>query len=134
MILYLNPYCTDGWVHIRNRFLTTRYLKSGTAEGLHDVLGNVNLKYMVLEESKAKFIWFGCNVNIVEGELKGFLNKEFPWLVVKWYLSHRLELVIKDALKYVLKSIYFDSVDELLLRLYYIKGHQKALPIGRGGC
>jgi len=118
MILYLDPYCTDGQVHIRNRFLTTRYLKSGTAEGLYDAFGNA-LKYMGLEESKAKLIGFGCdgtNVNIAEGGLKGLLNKEFPWLIVNWCLSHRLELAIKDALK----STYFDSVDELLLRLYYL--------------
>jgi len=49
MILYLDPHCTDGQVHIRNRFLTTRYLKSGTAEGLYDAFGSA-LKYMGLEE------------------------------------------------------------------------------------
>lgn len=33
-----------------------------------------------------------------------------------WYLAHRLELSVKDALK----STSFDLIDELLLRLYYV--------------
>ena len=33
-----------------------------------------------------------------------------------WCLAHRLELGIKDALK----GTYFDEIDEMLLRLYYI--------------
>ena len=118
MILYLDPYRTDGQVHIQNRFFTTRYLKCGTAEGLYNAFGNA-LEYMGLEESKSKLIGFGCdgtNVNIADGGLKGLLTKEFPWLVVNWCLSHRLELAIKDALK----STFFESVDELLLRLYYL--------------
>jgi len=68
MILYLDPYYKDSEVHIRNRFLTTRYLKSGTAESLYDAYGNAS-KYIGLEEYKAKFIGFGCdgtNINIAE--------------------------------------------------------------------
>jgi len=52
----------------------------------------------------------------VDGGLKGFLTKEFPWLIVNWCLSHRLELFLKDALK----GTYFDVIDELLLRLDYL--------------
>jgi len=33
-----------------------------------------------------------------------------------WCLAHRLELRIKDALK----GTYFDGIDDMLLRLYYI--------------
>lgn len=52
----------------------------------------------------------------MDGGLKGFLTKEFPWLIVNWCLSHRLELFLKDALK----GTYFDVIDELLLRLDYL--------------
>lgn len=48
--------------------------------------------------------------------MKGLLTKEFPWIVVIWCLSHRLELSLKDALK----STYFDSIDDLLLKLYLL--------------
>ena len=118
MILYLDPYCKDGSVHIRDQFLTTRYLNSGTAKGLYEAFGRA-LKYMGLEELKSQLIGFGCdgtNVNIAEGGLKGLLTKDFPWLVVIWCLSHRLELSLKDALK----STYFDVIDDLLLKLYYL--------------
>ena len=33
-----------------------------------------------------------------------------------WCLAHRLELAIKDALT----GTFFDSLDEMLLRLYYL--------------
>ena len=55
-------------------------------------------------------------MNIAEGGLKGLLTEEFPWLVVNWCLSHRLELLLKDALK----GSYFDTIDELLSRLYHL--------------
>ena len=78
--------------------------------------------YVGLEELKSQLIGFGCdgiNVNIAKGGLKGLLTKEFPWLVVIWCLSHRLELFLKDALK----STYFDVIDDLLLKLYYLYGN-----------
>ena len=80
MILYLDPYCKDGSVHIRDQFLTTRYLNSGTAKGLYEAFGRA-LKYVGLEELKSQLIGFGCNgtnVNIAEGGLKGLLTKDFP--------------------------------------------------------
>ena len=80
MILYLDPYCKDGSVHIRDQFLTTRYLNSGTAEGLYEAFGRA-LKYVGLEELKSQLVGFGCNgtnVNIAEGGLKGLLTKDFP--------------------------------------------------------
>ena len=115
MILYLDRCSTDGQVHVRNRFLTTWCLSSSTVIGLYEVFERV-LNFVGLEEYKAKFIGFGCdgtNVNIAEGGLKGLLTKEFPWLVVP---DHELELSLKDALK----GSYFDAIDELLLRLYYL--------------
>ena len=40
-----------------------------------------------------------------------------------WCLAYRLELGIKDTLK----DTYFDGIDDMLLRLYYIymRDHQK---------
>ncbi len=64
-------------------------------------------------------IWFGCDgasVNIGARGLRGFLENSVPWVVVFWCLAHRLELSLKDALK----DTFFSSVDEMLLRVYYL--------------
>ena len=68
---------------------------------------------------KTKTIGFGCdgtNANIAQGGLRGLLSHEMPWVFVFWCLAHRLELSVKGALK----PTFFTTVDDLLLRLYYI--------------
>lgn len=68
-----------------------------------------------------KLIGFGCDgtsINIGAGDLKGFLEKSAPWVVVFGCLAHRLELSLKDALK----DTFFSSIDEMLLRcITYMK-------------
>ena len=74
---------------------------------------------MKLDKWKSKMIGFGCdrtNANFAQGGLRGLLTCEMPWVFVFWCLSHRLELSVKDALK----PTFFATVEELLLRLYYI--------------
>lgn len=44
------------------------------------------------------------------------LKRDHPWIIYVWCVAHRLELALKDALK----GTCFDSVDEVLLRLYYL--------------
>ena len=64
-------------------------------------------------------IGFGCDgasVNIAAGGLRGLLEKSVPWVAVFWCLAHRLELSLKDALK----NTFFSSIDEMLLRVYYL--------------
>ena len=60
MTLYLDRHSTDGRVHVRNRFLTTRYLNCGTAKGLYEAFGRV-LNYVSFEEYKNKLIGFTCD-------------------------------------------------------------------------
>ena len=38
------------------------------------------------------------------------------WLVFGWCMAHKLELEIQDAMK----GTYFNQVDEMLLRIYYL--------------
>ena len=38
------------------------------------------------------------------------------WLVFGWCMAHKLELGIQDAMK----GTYFNQVDEMLLRIYYL--------------
>ena len=77
------------------------------------------MEYISVPDWKTKIIGFGCdgtNANIAQGGLKGLLEDEVPWIFVFWCLAHRLELSVKDALK----GTFFSSIDELLLRLYYM--------------
>ena len=41
---------------------------------------------------------------------------EVPWMYMFWCLAYHLELSVKDALK----SIFFSTIDDLLLRMYYM--------------
>ena len=66
-----------------------------------------------------KLIGFGCDgtsINIANRGLKMYLQDVAPWIEVFWYLAHRLEFALKDALKDTL----FKSVDEMLLQVYYL--------------
>ena len=61
-------------------------------------------------------IGFGCDgasANMSDGDLKGLLKREMPWIVVSWCLAHRLELSVKD----VFKPTFSSTIDELLLRM-----------------
>ena len=55
-------------------------------------------------------------MNIANAGLKGIMEKKIIWVYWMWCLAHRLELAIKNALK----GTYFDSIDDMLLRLYYL--------------
>ena len=70
-------------------------------------------------EWNKKLVGFGCDgtsVNIGDHGLKMYLQQTAPWIEVFWCLAHRLELSLKDAVKDTL----FVSIDEMLLRVYYL--------------
>ena len=118
LILYFNAFAKDGTVHVCSKFFSARHLSSGTGAGLFESLKEA-IEYMHIEEWKTKMIGFGCDgasANMAMGGLRGQLQSEFPWIFVFWCLAHRLELSVKDALK----STFFSTIDDLLLRMYYI--------------
>ena len=119
LVVYFDPYSTDGTVRICNQYLCVRQPKSVNAAGLLETLQRA-LTYCKLDEHiPTKLVGLGCdgaNVNMGENGMKGLMQAERPWLTVVWCLSHRLELALKDALK----KTYFSDVDEFLLRLYYL--------------
>ena len=45
-----------------------------------------------------------------------FMREKYPWVYFIWCLAHRLELSLKDAIE----ETCFKSVDEMILRLYYL--------------
>ena len=55
-------------------------------------------------------------MNLGARALKGLVKEERPRIVVVWCFAHRLELAIKDALK----NTFFYTINERMLRLYYI--------------
>ena len=116
LILYFDAFASDCKVHVRSKFFASRHLGSGTGEGLFESLKTA-VEYVGVDDWKTKLIGFGCDgasANMAEGG--GLLQANFPWIFVFWCLAHRLELSIKDALK----STFFSTIDNLLLRMYYI--------------
>ena len=59
----------------------------------------------------------GTSVNREHNGLGTKICEEYtPWLTVIHCFNHRLELAIKDALK----GTFFDEIDTMLLKLYYL--------------
>ena len=44
------------------------------------------------------------------------MKEEMPWIAFVWSMAHRLELAIQDALK----DTFFDEVDDMILRIFYL--------------
>eukprot|EP00731_Ephydatia_muelleri_P017065 Em0010g163a len=108
----------DRKVHVRSRFLAVQEIKRANAEGLFQCFKNA-MSHVGISDWETKVIGFGCdgtNANIASGGLRGHLEESMPWIVVFWCLSHRLELALKDALK----NTYFSTVDDMLLKLYFL--------------
>ena len=89
LVVFCDPYTTDGRVHVRNNFLTVRHPGRANAAGL--LACSYGLRGCCQRESK--LIGVGCdgaNVNMgTTGGLKGLLTETMPWVVVFWCLAHR---------------------------------------------
>ncbi len=124
LTVYFDPHDTDRQVHVRNKFFTVRRPDSGDAKGLFECFERAVAYVRIGDGWKTKLVGFGCDgtsVNIADRGLKGYLKQTAPWIEVFWCLAHRLELALKDALKDTL----FQSVDDMLLRVYYV--YEKSL-------
>jgi hypothetical protein len=120
LVVFCDPYLTDGKVHVRNNFLTVWRPGRSNAAGLFACL-KAAMGFVGVSNWESKLIGMGCdvaNVNMAgtTGDLKGLLSETMPWVVVFWCMAHRLELVLKDTLR----QTFFVQVDEMLLRAYYI--------------
>ena len=59
----------------------------------------------------------GATVNIgAHNGLRGQMQRALPWLFWCWCYAHRLELAYKAAFS----SSLFESIEQMLLRLYYL--------------
>ena len=117
LAVYFDPYSSLGTVHVKNVYFCTKQPSSVDAPGLYDCLKNA-LTYLG-DYQTSKLIDLGCDgasVNLVVRALKGLVKEERPWIAAVWCSAHRLELAIKDALK----NTFFSTINERMLRLYYI--------------
>ena len=112
----------DEKVHTRMEYFTVVRPQSVTAQGLLHVLES-GLKGLGVNEISAehcrKLVGIGtdgASANIAAAGLKGLVEGRLSWVFWMWCLAHRLELAVKDALK----ATAFASIDDLLLRLYYL--------------
>ena len=56
----------------------------------------------------------GASNNIAAQGLKGLVEEKLDWIYWMWCVAHCLELSTKDALK----GTYFDSIDDMLIKLF----------------
>ena len=118
LLVYFDPLTNDGVVHVRNKFFTVRRPARSNAEGLYECFVRA-LNYVGVTDWENRLVGFGCDgasVNMGANGLRGYLEKAVPWVFVFWCLAHRLELALKDALKATL----FTTIDDMLLRLYFL--------------
>lgn len=103
---------------VQDKFLAVRQPKSCTGLGLFKCFESA-MEYVGISDWKDRLVGFGCDgasANMALGGLRGQLEEVVPWVVMVWCLAHRLELSLSDSLK----NTYFASIDEMLLRLYYL--------------
>ena len=118
LVLYFDPYTDDGMVCVHDKFLAVRQPRSCTGLGLFQCFESA-MDYVGISDWRDRLVGYGCDgasANIALGGLRGQLTEEVPWLVMFWCLAHRLELSLNDSFK----NTYFASIDEMLLRLYYL--------------
>ena len=117
MVVYFDPYSSLGRVQVRNVYFCTRQPSSVDAAGLYRCL-NSALTYLDIDRP-SRLIGIGCDgasVNMGDNALKGLVKADKPWIVFVWCLAHCLELALKDALK----ATYFSTLEEMLMRMYYL--------------
>ena len=122
LVVWCDTNGTDEKVHTRMEFLTVVRPESATARGLFKVL-EIGLQHFGIQELSteecAMLVGIGTDgaaANIAASGLKGLVENQLQWVFWMWCMAHRLELAIKDALK----GTFFDNIDEMLLRLYYL--------------
>ena len=102
-----------------------RFLRVKTLDGDSDNVDNGAVDPGVVSQitnpinSNKKLVGMGtdgASSNIAAKGLNGLVEQKLPWIFWMWCLAHRLELAIKDALS----GTVFDSIDEMLLCLYYL--------------
>ena len=112
----------DERVHTRIAYLGIERPKNVTGIGLFDVL-EMSLRRIGIQELTEhhciKLVGIGtdgASNNLAARRLKGLVEEKLDWIYWMWCVAHRLELSTKDPLKVT----YFDSIDDMLIKLFYV--------------
>ena len=121
-IVWCNIKSKDEKIRTYFDFLTVERLEISDTDGLYKSL-KCGLECLginaVNEEACKKLVRIatvGTSVNFASRDLRGMVEQELGWMFWMWCLAHRLELAMKDALNHM----FFKSIHEMLLRLYYL--------------
>ena len=119
LVIYLDTRADDDKVHIRNRFLQCVNHPVVMLRGF-DALNRAFVRKDIADSDwKNRLVGLSCdgtNVNMGLHGLRGYIEESIPWVVTIWCFAHRLGLTLKDALR----GTYFDTVDDMLLHVYYL--------------
>ena len=108
-------------VKVFHNFVGLADLDTGKAAGVVTTIENSFRDVHAYDEFTEKIVAFGADgANVNQGEEEGaiaILRRTFgSWIAFIWCVPHRLELVLKDALR----GTSFDDMDGLLLHIYYL--------------
>lgn len=122
LVVWCDVNGSDEQIHTRMNYLTIVGPQSVSGEGLFNVLESglqsLGINRITAEKCR-KLVGIGtdgASANIAASGLKGCIDSHLCWIFWMWYMAHRLELAVCDALK----STTFDRIDNLLLKLYYL--------------
>ena len=109
-------------VEVKIGFLEMNYLNDQSASGLTAAIKSSFQSIGITETNKLiGFTSDGASVNRGDkNSVNTSLRENSPWLVFIWCIAHHLELAIENALQ----GTIFDTIDEMILRLFYV--YQKA--------
>ena len=121
--LYFDPVpCGSDSVEVKIAFLEMNDLNDQSASGLTAAIKSSFQSVGITKTNKLiGFTSDDASVNRGDkNSVKTSLRENSPWLVFIWCIAHRLELAIENALQ----GMIFDTIDEMILRLFYL--YQKA--------
>ena len=129
VILYCKKDDFSKQIQSCTRYLAVTNPNKADANGLLQCLGEVLKNILQIQnicecskvlEAKPVLVGGGtdgASVNIAHHtSIKSKLQHCLPWIYWSWCYAHRLELSSKNGLV----SVLFKSIEEILLRLYYI--------------
>ena len=118
-VMYLDKDSCPNQVEVKTSFLGLRDLDHANASGVKDTILDGFTKLGV-DNFTTKLVGLGADgATVNRGDkqgVKALLQEEMPWLVFVWCMAHRLELALKESLR----GTYFDVVDNMLLKMYYL--------------
>ena len=109
-------------LEVKIAFLEMNYLNDQSASGLTAAIKSSFQSIGITKTNKLiGFTSESASLNRGDkNSVKTLLRENSPWLAFIWCIAHRLELAIKNALQ----GTIFNTIDEMILRLFYL--NQKA--------